>query len=414
MNYLLILFLFLLTTPTKAQTPHSTCNNTRYLTEVFAAVDTTFNILYGVNTTHAGNTDSLYMDVYQPVGDTASNRPLIILAFGGSFVLGERTDMAPLCHYYAQHGYVAATIDYRLFDGLFVPFPDSTVFADVVMKALGDMKASIRHFRADAATANLYRIDTNLIFVGGGSAGAIMALHAAYLDTTDTIPPHIQVAINNNGGHEGNTSANTQYSSTVQGVINFSGALGNAAWIDAGDVPVFSVHDDNDNIVPYGQGYGTIAGFPISYLEGSQVIADTATALGIPNVLITIPNSNSHVSYVDDPLWQDSVFTGTLLFLHEIICPLIASEAPISFSERTVNVYPNPVVTNVVIEVDDPSTAYDLTMYDNLGQIIYHQEAIRASHFVLNRQKIAAGVYYLELKFEDHKATPITTKVILR
>ncbi len=41
----------------------------------------------------------LYMDVYQPVGDTAQQRPLIILAHGGSFMHGNRkSDCIPaLC-----------------------------------------------------------------------------------------------------------------------------------------------------------------------------------------------------------------------------------------------------------------------------------------------------------------------------
>jgi hypothetical protein len=404
-----LLFILIMTVYSQAQ--HPTCDGTRYLNEVFPSVDTTFNVFFGVNTTYAGNVDSLYMDVYQPLGDTASKRPLMILAFGGSFVVGERTDMAPLCHYYAQRGYVTATIDYRLFDGLFVPFPDSVVFGDVVVKAIGDMKASIRHFREDAATANLYKIDTNFVFIGGGSAGAIMALHVAYLDSTDTIPPHIQMAIDNNGGHEGNTTTNTQYSSEVQAVLNLSGALGDASWVDAGDVPVFSVHDDNDDIVPYGQGYSTIAGFPVSYLEGSQVIADTATALGIPNVLITIPNSTGHVSYVNNPQWQDSVFTGILIFLNEILCPTMTSTA-VELYSTDVLIYPNPAVQNITIELRDLESSYALILYNNMGQQVFLQENLATSQVTLSRQNLPAGVYYLKLVFEDIRRASVQSKII--
>lgn len=404
-----LLFILIMTVYSQAQ--HPTCDGTRYLNEVFPSIDTTFNVFFGVNTTYAGNVDSLYMDVYQPLGDTASKRPLMILAFGGSFVVGERTDMAPLCHYYAQRGYVTATIDYRLFDGLFVPFPDSVVFGDVVVKAIGDMKASIRHFREDAATANLYKIDTNFVFIGGGSAGAIMALHVAYLDSTDTIPPHIQMAIDNNGGHEGNTTTNTQYSSEVQAVLNLSGALGDASWVDAGDVPVFSVHDDNDDIVPYGQGYSTIAGFPVSYLEGSQVIADTATALGIPNVLITIPNSTGHVSYVNNPQWQDSVFTGILIFLNEILCPTMTSTA-VELYSTDVLIYPNPAVQNITIELRDLESSYALILYNNMGQQVFLQENLATSQVTLSRQNLPAGVYYLKLVFEDIRRASVQSKII--
>ncbi|WP_052599248.1 T9SS type A sorting domain-containing protein [Aureispira sp. CCB-QB1] len=405
-----LLFVLLITQGSQAQ--HPTCNNSRYLDTIFTDIDTTFNLLFGVNTTYQGNVDSLYMDVYQPATDTVSKRPLIILAFGGSFILGERTDMAPLCHYYAQHGYVTATIDYRLYDGPFVPFPDSVVFADVVVKAIGDMKASIRYFREDAATANLYNIDTNAIFVGGGSAGAIMALHTAYLDTTDNIPPHILTAIHNNGGFEGNTTTNTQYSSEVQGVLNLSGALGNASWVDMNDVPVFSVHDDNDDIVPYGQGYSTIAGFPISYLEGSQVIADTATALGIPNVLITIPNSNGHVSYVNNPQWQDSVFTGIAMFLHEILCPITTSKLSIATEGSKVLVYPNPATQYINIALEEDKGAYAVLLYNSVGQKVFEQSDIVTTNWSLSRQNLPAGVYYLNIAFKDVRKQNIQTKII--
>lgn len=413
MNHFFLLFLVLWGLSIRAQTPHATCNATRYLTEEFTEVDTTTAVLFGVNTTYQGVTDSLYMDIYQPVGDTASQRPMIIWAFGGSFVLGQRSDMAPLCHYYAQRGYVAATIDYRLYDGPFIPFPDSTVFADVVMKAIGDMKAAVRYFREDAAGNNAYKIDSNLIFVGGGSAGAIMALHTAYLDSTDTIAPHIAQAIQQNGGFEGNTSSNTAHSSAVRAVLNLSGALGDAAWIDQGDVPVFSVHDDNDNIVPYGQGYGTIVNIPVAYLEGSQVITDTATSLGIPNVLITIPNSSGHVSYVNDPLWQDSVFNSSLLFLHDIICPVIAAQSSVVEQVNSV-VYPNPAVHSLNIDIPNLATAYDLTITNAIGTVVYQQQQIDQSHWALPRQNLAAGVYYIQIKFHNPELKTLSHKVLFR
>jgi len=401
MKYVYLLFL-ILSISIHSQGQHTTCDGTRYLNETFLNVDTTFNVFFGVNTTYQGNVDSLYLDVYQPIGDTATKRPLL-----------KREDMAPLCHYYAQRGYVTATIDYRLFDGLFVPFPDSVVFGDVVVKAVGDMKASIRHFKEDAATTNLYGIDTNAVFLGGGSAGAIMALHVAYLDSTDTIPPHIQMAIDNNGGFEGNTTSNTQYSSEIQGVLNLSGALGDASWVDVGDVPVFSVHDDNDNIVPYGQGYSTVAGFPVSYLEGSQVIADTATALGIPNVLITIPNSTAHVSYVNDPQWQDSVFTGISVFLHEILCPITTPTITLPYSTKAI-VYPNPAIQDITIELSNLKGTYDLVLYNNMGQQVFLQEDIVDTQVTLFRQNLPTGIYYLKLIFEDTRSSSIQSKIIFR
>ena len=349
---------------------HPTCDGSRYVQPVFAQVDTTFDIFFGVNTTHAGAVDSLYMDIYQPIGDVATKRPLIILAFGGSFVTGVREDMAPLCHYYAQHGYVTATIDYRLFTGPFIPFPDSVVFADVVVKAIGDMKAAVRFFRADAATANSYKIDSQLVIVGGGSAGAIMALHVAYMDSLDQIPVHLRTAIANNGGFEGNTNTGIGHNTSVQGVLNLSGALGSASWMDAGDAPIFSAHDDGDNIVPYRQGYGTVANQRISYLEGSRVLTDTAIALSIPNQLITIPNSSGHVSYANDSLWADSVFSSSMVFLEAIVCPNILTTTKPLQQSTPFKLFPNPASEQVHLHYTELNKPAQYAVFNAYGQCI--------------------------------------------
>lgn len=406
---LICLLITILTNLSWSQTPHPTCDGTRYLDEVFTNVDTTLNVAFGVH-----GTDTLYMDVYEPQGDVATARPVLILAFGGAFILGQREDMAPLCHYYAQRGFVTATIDYRLFQGPFIPFPDSVVFADVVMKAVSDMKASVRYFREDAATVNQYKIDPSIIFVGGGSAGAITALHTAYMDAGDNIPAHIQTAINNNGGWQGNSSANLQYSSAVNGVLNFSGALGSASWMDAGDVPVFSVHDDADGIVPYGQGYGTIANMPVSYVEGSRIITDTANALGIPNELITIPNSGGHVSYVNDPVWQDSIFTSSCVFLHEIVCPNITNLDQVDVRSRpAVEVYPNPADNYLMVEVEEMISTYSVLLYDNLGRLVLQKNAIETDAASLNLN-LPKGTYHLQLVFDEKTILPINRKVLIR
>ena len=50
------------------------------------------------------------------MGDTENNRPLIILAHGGSFIAGVRANpsMVSLGEAFAKRGYVVASISYRL------------------------------------------------------------------------------------------------------------------------------------------------------------------------------------------------------------------------------------------------------------------------------------------------------------
>jgi acetyl esterase/lipase len=392
------------------------CDGVRYRSVVFNSVDTTFAIKFGENTTPGGANKELFMDIYEPAGDTLSNRPVIVYAFGGSFIGGNRAQLSQQCHQSAQRGFVAVAIDYRIYDGPSFPIPDSTVFADVAIKAMMDMKASVRKLREDAANGNPYRIDPNFIVAGGVSAGAITALHVGYVDSTDNIPGYFLTAINNNGGFEGNSSNNYQYSSEVQAVVNYSGALARSNWMDANDPPVFSVHDDGDQIVPYGQDYASISilGFflDIIYVEGSSTITDVANQLGLTNGLITIPNSTNHVSYLNSTVWRDTVYDNTHLFLHNLICGVAASNESISNVETSV--FPNPATDKLVLKLSELPSNYDVVLYDQLGQEVYRMNNISETTTVIERNNLAPGFYVLSMQFENKKYPSVQQKIIFR
>src|SRR5690606_19261607 len=88
------------------------CTGGRYYTEIFSTLDSAVNITYG----QAPNGQSLELDYWKPSGDMETNRPLIIMAHGGSFIGGSKEDLAirMLCRMYARMGYVAVSMEYRL------------------------------------------------------------------------------------------------------------------------------------------------------------------------------------------------------------------------------------------------------------------------------------------------------------
>jgi len=394
---------------------HATCDGVRYLADTFA-VDTTLDVLYGNNTTYGGTNQDLRMDIFEPSNDNATARPAIFLAFGGSFISGTRQDMHSLCQYYAERGYVAISIDYRLYDGSFFPLPDSIAMTDVVIKAVSDMKAAIRYMHEDAATTNTYKVDTNWVFTGGISAGGILASHVAYVDSTDTFEPFVLSAIQSNGGWDGNSSTNTQYGSEVRGVVNFSGALRSASYMDANDPPLFSAHDDTDGTVPYMGDYASIFGFPIIYMEGSGKMHPQANTMGINNFLITIPSSTGHVSYFGNnaATWEDTVLTTSLSFLHEILCPSMTSVESASKDVVDAKFYPNPASSDMTIELTDVPSNYSIAVVNQMGQVVYQQTNINEQFLTLERQGFAAGIYFVQLQFDAPNIAPITTKVIFR
>lgn len=205
------------------QAQNSGCDGTRYIDNVFPTVKKT-TITYAPTIGHLGQNINLAMDIYEPEGDNISSRPVVILAHGGSFILGDKSNMQPWCERLAKKGYIAVSIQYRLFPFIILGIPDSTKIFDTAIKATGDMKAAVRFFREDAATNNLYRADAAHIFIGGYSAGAVAAMHTAYLDEDDQVPSFLETLITSNGGLEGisGTPTNKTYASNSSAVVNVS------------------------------------------------------------------------------------------------------------------------------------------------------------------------------------------------
>jgi para-nitrobenzyl esterase len=275
-------------------------------------------VVYGAATTFNGTSQQLVMDVYQPAGDTVKRRPLIIFAHGGGFIAGTKADAYPvaLCTRLARLGYVAASIEYRLgfaLTGLAAP-ADTPKIAVAAIRGGHDMKAAVRFFRQDAATARTYRVFSNYIIVSGSSAGAFAALEAGYLDKASEVPGYVDLAAL--GGIEG-ASGNPGYSSAVAAAISLSGATESPGVLEAGNVPLCSVHGTRDATVPYLQGrIGSL--LPPKYVYGSGRLHPRATALGICNTLRTLKGAN-HVPFESNASYADTTFWTIRDFLRPIL-----------------------------------------------------------------------------------------------
>lgn len=275
------------------------CESDRYIKPIFTEVEVS-TVKYGSNINTSGLQQDLMMDIYQPKGDILEKRPVLVLAFGGSFIGGDRKQLSELAIEMSKLGYVSVCIDYRLLSFNQFPF-DSIKALDIAIKASTDMKAAIRHLRKDAATENKFRIDPNFILAGGISAGAITAIQTAYFDASDNNESHIQNIIANNGGIEGNSgdSENLKYSSKVQGVINMSGAIYRLPFIDGGEPPIISIHGDADEVVPYGYDDVKVFGFSIIPLYGSSEIEKRVKEVGIKSYFETVVGGGHEDIYTE-------------------------------------------------------------------------------------------------------------------
>ena len=207
----------------------------RYRDQVFGNVNVTRDIQYGSAPDLSGNPVALKMDLYRPVGDTATKRPVVIWVHGGSFCCGDKiaADMVDLATTFAKLGYVTASINYRLLATS--ACSGSNVTQNCVVAAMAaqhDAQAAVRWFRANAAT---YGIDPTRIGIGGSSAGAVTS---------------VEVGINS--GDPGD-SGNPGYSSKVGGFMSLSGGVpaGYESYFDSADSPGMFFHGTADSVVPY-------------------------------------------------------------------------------------------------------------------------------------------------------------------
>ena len=173
----------------------------RYLDEVFTDVQLTDSVVFAQNVSIEpmliGLSPALMpilCDIYQPVGDTLTDRPVIIVAHTGSFLpavangqpTGSRTDSSIVeqCMRWAKKGYVAVAMDNRL--GWNPVSTDQNVRTSTLLQAayrgIHDAKAMVRYMRMTEDNGNPYGIDPNKIVLGGHGTGAYISLGYATLD----------------------------------------------------------------------------------------------------------------------------------------------------------------------------------------------------------------------------------------
>jgi dipeptidyl aminopeptidase/acylaminoacyl peptidase len=204
----------------------------RYRDAIFSSVGVTRDLTYGSAPDNQGNPVSLELDLYQPTGDTATGRPAVVYVHGGGFSHGGKSAGATFATYFAQRGYVAVSIDYRLLaplgcGGQRDPSPECQAAA---LAAQHDAQAAVRWLRAEAGT---YRIDPNRIAMAGASAGAVTSL------LVDWRP------------EDPGTSGNPGYSSKIRGAVSISGGTPTNEYITKDDGPAVFFHGTEDHVVFY-------------------------------------------------------------------------------------------------------------------------------------------------------------------
>ncbi len=403
------------------------CDEERFLEFITDDVDVESDIVYGENINADDQNQILNLDVYSPAGDTETNRPLIIMAHGGSFVGGSKTgnDVVPLCTDFAKMGYVAASIEYRLGasdPGQFLPTPASATRA--VWRGYHDARAAIRFFRKSVVEeGNPYGINPDKIFISGVSAGGFIALHVGYLNSEDEFPegvdsnfPGIDEDIEGNSGNPG-------YSSEVAGVLNIAGAIGDTAWMQATEPPIVSFHGDEDGTVPYGSDLLVFLGFiQLIEVDGSFSVHAKAEELGMTHCFET-HEGYDHVPHQTNAAIYDTTLTMSKNFLYHLVCddaeavcayensPLVTNVEDIVRVDKT-SVYPNPASEQLFVDLSDYNgQPIQLRVYNAMGAMVRDYGVVTQSVHTVNRGELADGIYLIEVLNGESRET---VRVVLR
>lgn len=259
----------------------------RYLDPVFTDVGVTRDIVYRTATTSQGETVELQLDIYQPAGDTATERPVMIWLHGGFFVFGHRSEMDPYAMASARRGYVAVLVSYRLRPE--VSTSDLAGVVEAAGDAYDDTTAAIEWLEANADT---YRIDTDAVFAGGVSAGGVLAWNLNFLP-----------------GEQGPATP------LVDAVVPISGlAFGSPS---AGDVPIISFHATDDPILPY---------------DPPRQSCEAAVAVGVVCEWVGYPSGGHYIAISQ----YRNILDRTHAFLFEQVL------APLGYTNQTGPIRPGP------------------------------------------------------------------------
>lgn len=391
------------------------CSGGRYTQPIFGFTKTGNAVTYGSNTDLNGNNQTLTLDVYEPTNDQLAQRPLIIFVHGGTFISGSKDDgdVVELCKRFAKLGYVTATINYRL--GMGLP-PNQQTASAALLRAVEDMKAAVRFFRKDAATTNTYRVDPNYIIGGGSSAGALTALHLAYLDQDAEVPAFVDtVGHNKLEGYSGNPG----YNSEIRAVVNLCGALADSSWIVSGDEPVVSVHGDQDATVPYDTDVISVGGlFPILPVSGSRDVHARAVHQGVSTFLKTFPGQD-HVPYVLGGSSGAAYMDSTYWVVRDFLAWVVGCQAfPTDVNEQQnvvgkLNVFPNPANTDINIAIAGQNLKNStIELFDISGRLVYYTKIVNdITNHKISAANLSSGLYVV--KVQSPKGTQ-TRKLIIQ
>lgn len=312
---LFFLLLFFFSKPLIAQQGLGDCDTERYTSRYFENIKITSDITYG--SYPADNLFSsdftLELDFYEPEPNEEylTKRPVVVLLFGGAFILGEKdkADMVAWGDSLAHHGYTVASVQYRL-DNAVNMATNTSAAIRAAYRSIQDGRAAIRYLLEDPDGYG-FNIDPDHIYVAGESAGAIAAIQIAFMEESERPEETYSGFLMEDLGCIDCAGNSFDQPFQVKGVLEMWGAALDTTFIDPYEnIPVCIIHGTSDAVVLYDTGKPFLDFYPtMPVMYGAIPMNTRLDNLGIYNEfypypgeghsfygassgIVTFPNSN--------------------------------------------------------------------------------------------------------------------------
>ncbi|MCL2098133.1 MAG: alpha/beta hydrolase [Bacteroidales bacterium] len=228
----------------------------------------------------------LLLDVYRPEKSHNNKSPLLLFIHGGAFLFGDKESLVQqaITDYLVKRGFTVAAINYRLGTSITPGAIERTIYRDVQ-----DTRAALRYL---VHHREKFGIDEEQLYLAGSSAGGIISLTTAFMDSNEIYDSADGGLFNlreNLGGLD-DSGNDLKEPFTIAGVASMWGAVTDLKILN-NHIPTLLFHGTADDIVPCDEGlpfkelmgeylHSILSSF--GKLYGSEPIYHRLTALNVP------------------------------------------------------------------------------------------------------------------------------------
>ena len=301
----------------------------------------------------------LMLDIYQPRSDIIRKRPLLVFVHGGAFFFGDKENNLQqiITDNLVKRGFVLASINYRLGTSITPGAIERTIFREVQ-----DARAALRYL---VHYKERYRIDEEQIYLIGSSAGGIISLTTAFMDSDEVFSSTGRGLFRTRedlGGLD-DSGNNLKDSFQIAGVASMWGGITNMEMLN-NNIPTLLFHGTADDVVPCDEG------LPFKEFMGNfvhRVLSSFGKIYGSASIYARLKSQNVPVHYIPfegaghDPCIEADNSVNELM---NIICNELADFLYDNVSKHYFNY---PLSGDTVVEKHLSASEYQL---DNLGNAI--------------------------------------------